>query len=624
MMQNRNIDIEALLKDTVALFRVKDIDIDSIKEKYKNHKKITVFFNTIEKKKNTTFYKKKDVEKFIDKINDVLLSFAMHKFSENFKLTDDDIFDSLITALNLLGQELNNSTVTTHYLYDVFSSIGDIIIVVDKYGYVLYINETACDLLAYKKDDLKHENIAGFFEGDININDLINTKKTQKSLNFVSSTGKKIPVSIKISNFSRHDNPMMGYVLVARDMSVELKYQKAIEEKNYRITKANLSLKKALIKAEESDKLKSAFLSNISHEIRTPLNGIMGFAQLLMDSNVSDKKQVERYSRIIYESGEHLLAIMNNVLDMSKIEAGSLKLAQDEVDINIFMSKIFQIYQQKTLDINKNVVLVLDKERNDIKTIKTDEVRLKQILSNLLDNAFKFTYKGKIVLGYRKEGKNLIFHVKDTGIGIAENKLESVFKPFMQADNSLTRQHDGAGLGLAIASGLVKLFKGNIWVESKVDKGSTFYFTIPYCPVAKTNNGCKKEQKLNNYNWKGKHILLVEDDKASQLLYEYMLNPYGAKLVIIDNGKEALEYFENNRDTIDVILMDIKLPDLDGISVTKNIRSLNKNVRIIAQSAHTHPEERSKCIDAGCNAFTSKPITDKNILKLIDDNLQIR
>ena len=244
MSEEKN-DISRILDDLLNILHNPNTDIDVLIQNSKYPKKNATTLKKIQKKVNTGYYPRKDVEKFIDKANNTLLSYARHRYSKELSLTNEDTFDSLATSLNFLGQELNNSTVTTHYLNDVFSSIGDIILVVNKVGHILYINDTGCEILGYKEADLKDMSIETILEKGVNLHDLLITQTTEHPINFVTFAGQTIPVSLKISNFERSDNPMMGYVMVARDLSVLLKHQKEIQEKNKMIVRANENLERA-------------------------------------------------------------------------------------------------------------------------------------------------------------------------------------------------------------------------------------------------------------------------------------------------------------------------------------------------------------------------------------------
>ncbi|MDD3875943.1 MAG: ATP-binding protein [Bacteroidales bacterium] len=617
MSSNKN-ELTHLLEGIQLILKKKDsTDINKICENFQNDKYICASLKSLNKKLQTNYYSKIKVEHFINKVNTLLLNYARHHYSKKLNITNDEIFDTLVTSINFLGEELNFSTVTTYYLDDVFSSLGDMLLVVDKEGHILYSNLSLWSTVLYKEGELKDKNIKMILEPDVNISNILESKSNQKLTNFISSTGNKIPVSLKISNFSRSDNPMMGYVIVARDMSQFLKHQKEIESKNEKIQKVNTRLRKALHKAKESDELKTAFLANMSHEIRTPLNGIMGFSELLLDPYYS-KDELAEFGKIVHGSAKQLLNIVNDVLDISKIKSGTLELNSEKFSVNDILNDLFIIYQQKIKSDKKNIQLILKKTLEDKEAIlKSDATRFRQVLTNLLDNAVKFTQNGEISFGYTVTNKKLIFFVEDSGIGIPKEKAKNVFLPFTQVDHSLTRPYGGTGLGLAIASGVAELMNGKITLQSVEGEGSTFYFHLPFTR-AKTVIKKISIKDAPSYDWSGKKILVVEDDPAAIKMCNYIISKTGATLFIAENGTNALDYYISHRKDIDLILMDIKLPDFDGCEVTRKIRLTDKEVPIIAHSAHVSMSDKSKCIDAGSTDFISKPIIKDLFLKIIN------
>ena len=351
-------------------------------------------------------------------------------------------------------------------------------------------------------------------------------------------------------------------------------------------------------KAEESDRLKSAFLANMSHEIRTPLNAILGFISIFNKKELPKQKR-ELYANIINSSANNLLQIINDILDISKIEVNQLKIFPAEFELYPVLHELHTIYNNKlTATENKNVYISLEQKQDSI-VLNTDKNRLRQVLNNLLSNALKFTQEGEISFGVQKAKNELLFFVKDTGTGISAEKLETVFLRFRQENETLTRQPGGTGLGLAIAKHLVEMLGGKIWVESEPGKGTSFYFTLPY-------NIKKQNIKPMNPN-----ILIVEDDYASRQFLEEIFQAEGYTYHMVQDGYTAIEEAQQNN--YKVILMDIRLPGINGIKATQTIREFNKKTVIIAQSAYAMESDQKKCFDAGCNDFIPKPI-DYNIL----------
>ncbi|MCX6327603.1 MAG: ATP-binding protein [Bacteroidia bacterium] len=380
--------------------------------------------------------------------------------------------------------------------------------------------------------------------------------------------------------------------------------------------RAELELIKAKEKAEESDRLKSAFLSNMSHEIRTPMNGILGFTELLKEPNLSSKEQQD-YTNIINQSATRMLNTINDIVDMSKIESGLMNLDIKETNLN---EKIEFIYKFFKPEIERKGMKFLFKNGLPSKEaiIKTDNEKVYTILANLVKNAIKFTNEGSIEFGYEKKDEYLEFFVKDTGTGISETQKEIIFERFMQGSDSLTRKYEGSGLGLSISKSYVELLDGKIWVESEKGKGSIFYFTIPYNAVSEEThtieNAVSVEQK--EVQLRKLKILIAEDDEVSRIILVKMIGIFGKEILHAKTGVEAVVACRNNPD-IDLILMDIKMPDMDGHEATRQIRQLNTDVIIIAQTAYGFSSEREKAIEAGCNDYISKPIEKTLLLELI-------
>ena len=378
-------------------------------------------------------------------------------------------------------------------------------------------------------------------------------------------------------------------------------------------------------KAEEADTLKSAFLANMSHEIRTPMNGILGFSDLLKSEETTEKER-NSYIDIIHQSGKQLLNIINDILDISKIEVGQIQINEEDCSINNMLDELVGLFKTDTVD-KKKLKLEIHKDLPDIESIiKTDGVRVRQILTNLINNAIKFTSKGYIEFGYllipaddpsNKTNHYLQFYIKDTGIGIPHSKREIIFDRFRQSDESHTRKFGGAGLGLAISKGFVELLGGHIWHESTEKIGSTFYFTIPY-KVGNLERIHKIEAKLNSqYEWKNQTVLIVEDDETSFKYLHKILDKTGLKIIRAITGNEAVDICDKIED-IKLVLMDIQLPGINGYEATQKIREFRPDLPIIAQTAHALPEDRQKSIESGCNDYISKPIKRLLLLSKID------
>ncbi|MCX6272923.1 MAG: PAS domain S-box protein [Bacteroidetes bacterium] len=369
-------------------------------------------------------------------------------------------------------------------------------------------------------------------------------------------------------------------------------------------------------KAEENDNLKTAFLQNMSHEIRTPLNGIIGFSTLLNDEDIS-KDDVRQFTSNIVLSGKRLLELVNNVLSISQIQTGQINVERKQILINSVFSDLLTLFSP--LARNKNITLNYHNPDSKFCTIYSDEAKLYQILTNLINNAIKFSNSGNIDFGYEINIDMIQFYVKDTGIGIPHELYERIFDRFVQAELGFSRGYEGAGLGLSICKGLVELLGGRIWVESKVNSGTTFFFTLPYSHVDLPfqENAIFSESPVKQA--KGK-ILIAEDDFISSQYLGRLLVNSGFTVLHAENGEQAVEFVRNTPD-INVILMDIRMPVMDGIEAMKLIRQIRPGLPIIAQTAYAFSEEKNKILSIGFDDYLAKPVEKVNIVALIDKYL---
>jgi signal transduction histidine kinase/CheY-like chemotaxis protein len=376
----------------------------------------------------------------------------------------------------------------------------------------------------------------------------------------------------------------------------------------------------ALKQAEESDRLKSAFLSNMSHEIRTPMNGILGFTQLLKEPNITSEEQQD-FITTIEESGERMLNTLNDIIDFSKIESGLTKLDIKESNINKQIDFVYEFFKPEVESKGIHFSFKTSLQSKEA-IVKTDIDKIYSILTNLVKNAIKFTNEGSIEFGYDKKGEYLEFYVKDTGVGIPQNQQQIIFERFRQGSESFDRMYEGSGLGLSISKSYAEMLGGRIWLESEERKGSIFYFTIPYNSVLKeksaienASSGKNKEVEVRKLK-----ILVVEDDEISYSLLSRTLQKLSKEVIQAKTGFEAVAACRNNPD-LDLVLMDIRMPDMDGYEATCQIRLFNKYVIIIAQSAYAFSGNREKAIEAGCNDYITKPINMTLLNELINKHI---
>lgn len=373
-------------------------------------------------------------------------------------------------------------------------------------------------------------------------------------------------------------------------------------------------------RAEESDRLKSAFLANMSHEIRTPMNGILGFAGLLKEKTLSKEIQSE-YLEIIEKSGQRMLTIINDIIDISKIESGTMELNMTETNLNEQFDYVYHFFkpeaEEKGIQFQYSIGLITEDSY-----CVTDREKLVAILINLVKNSLKYTHSGTIEFGYSRDKDQLKIYVKDTGIGIPESEQGIIFERFIQATKPDKQVYQGAGLGLSISKGYIELLGGEITIESIVGKGSTFFITIPFI---ESKNKTDRKNLFDHdpqfeFHFKNLKVLIADDDFISQQMIKIMLNEYCSEIILASNGKEALEQFKSNRE-LDFILMDSQMPEMNGIVAIKEIRKMDSCIPIILQTAYTVRDEVEKAFDVGCNGSISKPIQKNELLKMIKETI---
>lgn len=373
-------------------------------------------------------------------------------------------------------------------------------------------------------------------------------------------------------------------------------------------------------KALQSDKLKTSFLENISHEVRTPLNAIVGFSSLLNDDKLS-KEQRDEYNSLIYDSNETLLRVIDDVLQVSLMETDQLMININDCELSKVLEGLFKTYSKiliknKRSEINLNIS---DSKINCI--VKTDKIRLQQILINLLDNALKFTKSGSVSFGYRIEDENILFQVSDTGIGIKTKNHDKIFNRFYKVDGNSDELYRGTGIGLFLTKKIVEALGGDVWVVSNYGDGATFYFTLPKTGYRKIEDLPEKESPTEKtYNLEGKKILVVEDQPSSQIFFKNMLKKYGIEVLQAWDGSEGIKLAKKHPD-IDLILMDLRLPMVNGYEAFEEIRKFNTDVPIIAQTAFGMKADEKACLKAGFNDYISKPIKTPLLLQKISDAL---
>ncbi len=412
---------------------------------------------------------------------------------------------------------------------------------------------------------------------------------------FLSKPFDLVEVALRILNLL-HIN-YLHKQLLNQNYILEERVKKRTEE----LRLQNEELKTAWKKAEASDRLKTSFINNISHEIRTPLNGIIGFTQLLSEPDISIEER-EKYLEIIYESGDRLISTVTNFMDISLLNSGNMEITFKDVATDIIVlemaEKIERVCKKQNLELEIQIDPLVQCE-----TVKTDELLVKKVFSHLVDNALKFTREGKIIIGVKTRQNDLCFFIKDSGIGISDENRKDIFQNFAQHEFGLTRNYEGSGLGLSISKGLVRLLGGEIWFENNQEKGTTFYFTIPFLNNADKNRVTEKRSKLSTKT----KILVVEDDEINFEYINILLKNKFIEVIHAIDGISAVEILRQQKD-IKIILMDLILPKQDGFESTKQIKEIDQNIPIFAITALSFSEHREKAYASGCDEFIIKPL----------------
>ncbi len=488
------------------------------------------------------------------------------------------------------------------------------VFITDTEAKLLYVNDSFVRFSGYIADDILGKNMMEITEGVISpeyISKLLKVVRKGKiwkgELDYMKKDGTEVWLSVTVSPVLDEHKKLMNFVAVLEEIS-ERKYAEA-------------NLRKAKEEAEQSDLLKSAFLANMSHEIRTPMNAILGFSSLLKEDDV-DEEQSNYYIDIINSKGRDLLRIISDIIDISRIEAGDLFIKMEPVEIFPFVREIYYEFRDDTQVKNRNNLqfrLNIPEPPQKI-IVNTDPSRLKQVLVNLIQNAIKFTPKGFVEIGFEIiEKNNIRFFVRDSGIGIPENKKKIIFDRFRQIDDSHTREYGGTGLGLAICKNLLELMNCELSLDSKEDRGSEFRFKMKYILTKSPDKSSKPETENEEevkLDLSGKKILIVEDDSSSYLFLESLLNRYSPEIIWAKSGQQALDSLDKNKD-ICLILMDIRMPGMNGLEATRTIRKKNKDIPIIAQTAYAQVTDRKMALESGCSDYISKPVSPLGLTKLL-------
>lgn len=492
---------------------------------------------------------------------------------------------------------------------DLIETLQEGIWKIDKNAKTTFVNDRMCDMLGYSFDEMLGKSLFDFTDEDgvkLANENLERRKKgifEQHDFKFIRKDGSKIYTTLETGPITDNDGNYIGAIAGIIDISDRKKFEEQLIE--------------ARNKAEKSDQMKLEFLANMSHDLRTPMNSIIGFSDLLKSNNIT-KQEKNEYINIIINNGKFLMALIDDIIDISKIDSGSLKIDIVDFELNKLMEELRLSYTKQIKD--KNIELIIDVDVNKNIIIHSDKYRMRQILMNLIGNAIKFTHDGYVKFGYKiLNSKQLEVYVEDTGIGIERQYQKIIFERFKQI--GMSSKFKGAGLGLSITKSLVELlgFK-EVKLISELDKGSKFYFIVPY--TIKPYNyisDLKNHKKQKRTNFLGKTILIIEDNEESRtIIKSYLLNTQ-ANILELNDGNRIVNYLKENH--VDLILLDIGLPGKDGYQVLEEVRKYDDRLPIIIESALAMPDKKSRAFELGCDDFITKPFNKEEFLHKIDNLL---
>ena len=539
---------------------------------------------------------------------------VFYKEEIQIKLPD---FDDIYQILVLIALETQHLISKSENAYSkdiykaVFENANDTILLL-KDTDIVNCNSKGCELFGYSVDEIIGKTIyelspkEGSTDHDLNLNkkgylkkalagepqrfDWIHEKKDGTAI-YTEITLKRISGSHEFNALS-----------IIRDITQRMKYEQLLKEQKE--------------KASETSRLKSLSLASMSHELRTPLNSIIGFSDLLLDEDTTEEEK-EMFSRLIQTAGKSLMQLIGDIIDISKIEAGKVNIQKSIFKVNSFLQEIYMTFLQEKKSRNADNVelkLMLSDKASELR-LKTDEHRLRQVFNNLLTNSLKFVDDGFIEFGYFTITPDFIqFYVKDTGVGIDYEQRSNIFEQFGQDKSTYSRNKEGSGLGLAISRSFVEMLGGTIWLDSEPEKGSTFYFTIPFENKLSVLTGIG----IHNAHWKNNNILVVDDVKENYLFINGLLNHTEANILWAKDGKEAYDICVENGN-INCVLMDIRMPVMDGFESAALIKKDFPDMVIIAQTAFASDEDREKCLSSGFDYYFRKPLNFNDLFDVLLD-----
>lgn len=434
---------------------------------------------------------------------------------------------------------------------------------------------------------------------------LTNNGFFETELRLKHKSGHYMNLSTRSVTVRSNTGDVLGALTISRDIT--------------RLKQVHEDLVKANIGAEASNRLKSNFLANISHEIRTPLNSVVGFSNLLLANNLTNEVK-EEYIEHINHNSEKLLQIIGDIIDLSRLESSQIEITYEEASLNAIVNEIIEEARQVIKRNEKPIILNVKNHFEDAgDLIFTDRIWLKRVLNHLMDNAVKFTLEGSVEFSYLLENQSIVFKIRDTGIGINKENLGHIFEEFRQEFDGHHRPFEGLGIGLTLAKEVIERMGGKIFVISEKGVGSEFSFSIPYRPAGSTRPKpvpVNTEHIMKPVDWSSKKCLLVDDNKDVLIYLNRILTDTGVSIVTARSGFEAIELIKEIPD-IDVVLLDMQMPEMNGIEATKEIRKIRKDIPIIAQTAFIFEDDKDIILEAGCDACLIKPIRREHLLTVM-------
>jgi len=477
-------------------------------------------------------------------------------------------------------------------------------------GKVIECNETLLKKTGFKRSDVINTHVFSRFHPD-------SLEQTKNNFQLFNQTGEFENSELELITISGGKVPVLMNSTAVRDEKGNILHSRSVLQDISKLKETEEELVYAKDKAEESDKLKSAFLANMSHEIRTPMNGILGFSQLLSDRDISDQER-DKYIEAIDKSTHQLLHIITDILDISKIEAKQETILRTAFNLNELLDEIIVFFSPMANQKNLSLLYVKNQSFDESKII-SDPEKLRQVLTNLIGNAVKFTEKGTIELKVKSSDDKIYFCVQDSGIGIDPILHNVIFDRFRQVELTYSRKYGGTGLGLSLAKSYVEMMGGTIGLNSAPGQGSTFIFDISLVkdnvPISE-NNLNPGNQSFEN-KWLGKSILIAEDEELNLFYIQTVLKKSGINILIANNGLEAVELCKKH-DEISIVLMDVKMPEMDGLTATRIIKTFRKSLPIIATTAFASSSDGVKCYEAGCDEYLAKPIKRDHLYSMIN------